>query len=198
MTQLHLFNKQIPGVLFFICLITFLKTGSYAQSINKNWNQELLSSLQEFVNCENTNPNGINPCNQFVGSSLNIVYKINDFYSQKLGRYMLTHEISSFVKESGKWTLLGHGYEQKALTAAQGYANANKAVVAIYLNAENIGHVALILPGELRTSGSWGFHVPNSASFFTSDPQNSYVGKSLSYAFGRDLIRHVVIYGREY
>src|SRR5690606_33521692 len=112
-------------ILFFFTFLIINNTEGYAQAINKNWNQELLSSLQEFVDCENTNPNGINPCNQFMGSSLNIVYKINDFYSQKLGRYMLVHEISSFVKESGKWTLLGHGYEQKALTAAQTYANGN-------------------------------------------------------------------------
>ena len=111
---------------------------------------------------------------------------------------MMVSEIASFVGESNQWTMLGHGYEQKALAEAQTNANAKKAVIAVYMNEAGAGHVALILPGDLQPSGSWGLNVPNSASFLLMEPQRSYVGKSLSYAFAKNHLRDVVIYTRNY
>lgn len=195
--QDKIFRSTVTCFLLLL-IISVSYTTSFSQTLNSNWNQDLQGVLQQFVNCKNPDPNSFNPCNKFVGNALEQVYGINDFYSTKSGRYMMAHEISDFLKESGKWTFLGHAYEQKALTEAQNLANAKNAVVAVYVNADNMGHVALILPGELRASGSWGFNVPNSASFFLSEPENSYVSKGLSYAFGRDLIRYVLLYARNY
>lgn len=171
---------------------------SYGQRINNNWKQDLNNELEQFKVCDNTTTTGINPCNWFIGNTLTTVYKINDFYSKELGRHMLVSEISEFLKESKQWTLLGLGYDQKVLKEAQNYANSGKAVVAIYLNKEEIGHLSVILPGELKPSGTWGFNVPNSSSFFTSDPEKSYVDKGLAYAFGRSQIMKVLIYVRNY
>lgn len=176
--------------------LLFQLSASYGQSLNNNWKQELTSSLQEFKNCENTAAEGINPCNKFVGAMLKTVYRNNDFYSKSSGRYMLVSEIAKFLEGSSEWKLLGHGYEQDALDQAQKYANTKKAAVAVYLDEENIGHVSLILPGELKPSGSWGFNVPNSASFFLSKPENSYIGKGLSYAFKRNMLKGVLLYAR--
>ena len=183
---------------FLTAVLSLFLSVSYGQSINSRWQQGLTKELEQFKACDTTHLSGINPCNMYVGQALKTVYQINDFYLKEQGRYMLISEMSEFLKDNKKWTLLGHGYEQKALTEAQDYANSNKAVVAIYLNNEGLGHLSIITPGELKTSGLWGFMVPNSASFFLSKPDLSYIDKGLSYAFSKNLIKGVLIYGRNY
>lgn len=181
----------------FTILFFFLVTLSFAQQPNKNWQRDLNLSLEQFQACDQENATGIKPCNRFIGGALKTVYNVDDFYSKAMGRHMVVSEISAFLQGSASWTLLGRGYEQKALLQAQEHANAGKAVVAIYLNEEGIGHMSIILPGELKPSGTWGFQVPNSASFFISNPAKSYVSKGLSYAYERPLLNGVMIYARK-
>lgn len=185
--------KNYLTIAFFL-----ITTISYGQSLNSKWQQDLIQELEQFKNCDTTAVAGLNPCHKYVGNAVKTVYQVNDFYSKEQGRYMVVSEIYDHLKNSKKWTLLGHAYEQNALKEAQSYANAKKAVVAIYLNEDGLGHLSVITPGELKLSGLWGFEVPNSVSFFTSTPENSYVDKSLSYAFGKRLIKNVLIYGRNY
>jgi len=174
----------------FLCLTLVLAAEiAGGQTLNPNWNAELKASLQEFLGCKEN-------CNRYVGQSLNTVYKVNDFYSAKLNRYMVVSEIAAFLKASDKWTLLGPAYDQKTLTTAQEHANAKKAVVAVYLNPEGFGNVVIITPGELQPSGSWGLRVPNAASFFASQPDKSFVDKGLSFAFGKNLMKDILIYSR--
>lgn len=159
------------------------------QTLNPSWNAELKAELQEFLGCKEN-------CNRYIGQSLNTVYKVNDFYSTKQNRYMVVSEIAAFLKGSDKWTMLGPAYDQKTLVTAQEHANAKKAVVAVYLNAEGLGNVVIITPGELQPSGSWGLRVPNAASFFASQPDKSFVDKGLSFAFGKNLMKDILIYSR--
>ncbi len=171
--------------------------GCFGQSLNGNWNVELATSLQQFLDCKSQDAN--NPeCARYVGESLQKVYKVNDFYSSKLGRYLTASEIAKMLDENNQWKMIGHGYEQQALAEAQDNANAKKAVVALYMTPSGAGHVAIILPGELQPSGSWGLNVPNSASFLMMEPQRSYVGKGLSYAFAKTHLKDVVLYARNY
>lgn len=184
--------------IYFTIAFIFFCSLSYAQKINANWKQELAKELGQLNDCENTPSTGVNPCNKYMVGPLTTVYGINDFYSKELGRHMLVNEISYFLSNSKKWTLLGHGYEQSALSEAQKLANAKKAVVAVYTNEEGIGHMSIILPGELRPSGTWGFQVPNSASFFPNSPQKSYIDKGLSYAFEKSHVKGIRLYARNY
>lgn len=181
-----------------VILLWFCSAAASAQGVHSKWEEALNSELEQFKTCEQTMVNGINSCNYFIGQALKTVYKINDFYAPDLDRYMLAGEIGRHLEENKQWTLLGHGYEQTVLKEAQGYANAGKAVVAIYLNEEDIGLVSLILPGTMKESGTWGFQVPNSAAFMINDPEKSYVGKGLSYSFDRKLLKGVMLYGRSY
>lgn len=188
--------KTLPGIRMYVTLmLVTLFTSAYSQSLNTNWNQDLNTALKEFLACEGTSQERAE-CVHFIGESLNTVYKINDF--SKSGKYMSTNEISDFIKNSAKWKSLGPSYDQATLTKAQELANAKKAVVAVFRNAEGVGHVVLITPGELQTSGSWGLRVPNSASFFPKDPSKSYVGKGLSFAFARVMMKDITLYAREY
>jgi hypothetical protein len=90
---------------------------------------------------------------------------------------------------------LGKAYEQAVLNSAQEMANNHRAVIAVYEGpGGEVKHIALILPGALHFSGSWGFSVPNSASFFLTAPEKSYMDKGLSYAFTKNMVKDVTLY----
>jgi hypothetical protein len=178
----------LVGVLFIVVIDV------HSQSLNPNWNTELKSSLQEFMNCKESPQ----VCAKFVGKSLNTVYKVNDFYSAKAGRYMTAGEIVDYLKSTKQWSNIGYSYDQKVLTQAQSLANAKKAVVAVFMNDSGLGHVVVITPGTLQRSGSWGLDVPNAASFFATEPGKSFVDKSLSFAFPKTKLKDVMIYARNY
>jgi len=168
------------------------------QSLNANWHKELTALLDQFMNCTSSSSDTY-PCSAFITESVAKVYKLDGaLYSEKSKRYLQLKEVSQQLTESGQWSLIGHAYDQKALNEAQTLANAKKAVIAVYTTPEGVSHVAVILPGELQYSGTWGFQVPNSASFVLSDPSKSYVGKGLSYAFARNMIKDVSLYSRKY
>jgi hypothetical protein len=111
---------------------------------------------------------------------------------------MTVNEVTGFLKQSSAWESLGPAYTQSTLTQAQQMANEKKAVVAVYQNANSVGHMALIIPGQLEASGSWGLNVPNAASFFLPEPSRSFVNKGLSFAFTKNMLKDVTIYVRKY
>lgn len=171
---------------------------SQGQSLNANWQKDLNALKDQFMNCTTSSTDNYS-CSAFIAESVGKVYKLNDvLYSEKSKRFLYLKEISQQLNESGQWSLIGHAYEQKTLTDAQDLANAKKAVIAVYTTPEGVAHIALVLPGELQYSGTWGFQVPNSASFVLNDPSKSYVGKGLSYAFARNMIKDVTLYTKKY
>lgn len=176
-----------------LSLLTMATLASGAQSLNNNWNTELKEALRQFTAC-----GGGADCAQYSGKSVQTVYKVNDFYSSQQDRYMQVVEIVDFLKSSNQWKMLGHAYQQDVLKEAQERANSKKAVIAVYQDDDDASHLAVILPGELHASGSWGLQVPNSASFLKIDPARSYIGKGLSYAFAKHHLKNVVIFARDY
>ncbi|HYG20453.1 MAG TPA: hypothetical protein VD816_16050 [Ohtaekwangia sp.] len=186
------FTGTLIAVALFFCL-----HNAHAQSLNSNWKQQLNTALQQFLECKPATPDD-KACAKFIGESLNTVYQLNDFYSTQAKRYMTVNEIAGFLETSNKWEVLGQSYDQKTLATAQDYANKKRAVVAVYLNAAGIGHVVLITPGELKPSGSWALNVPSAASFFPTEPDKSFVDKSLSFAFMKHMMKDVQIYARKY
>jgi hypothetical protein len=183
--------------LFLTFAAIIIATSSFSQSLNQNWKKDLAESFQRFVECTNSNSNKYE-CSSFIGESIAKVYKTNAFYSDKLSRFLQINEITKSVVESGQWNQIGYAYDQKALEKAQAEANLSKAVIAVYITPSGVGHIALILPGKVQFSGSWGFNVPNAASFFFNDSEKSFVDKGLSYAFSKNMIKDVVLYARKY
>lgn len=186
------------ATIFIMASITIVSFSVRGQGLNSNWRQALNSSMEQFQDCQQQSANKGADCYRYAGESLNRVYKVNDFYSQSLGRFLMPGEISQFLTNTTTWKQLGHSYDQNTLSKAQEYANAGKAVVAVYMNDAGIGHVVLITPGQLQSSGSWGLRVPNVTSFFPSQPDKSFVDKGLSFAFGKNLMKDIVIYVRNY
>ena len=189
-------KQSLKGTLLVSTLLLVLILGElHAQGFNSNWKTALNKTLSDFMACSSGGTEA-SSCYGFIGESVKTVYGVTDFYSSSGKQYMSVSEIHDFVKNNQSWKPLGRAYEPEALEEAQKQANAKKAVIAVYMNEQGVGHVALILPGELQVSGSWGVKVPNSASFLPSDPDKSYVGKTLSYAFPRNTLKDVWIYVR--
>ena len=182
---------------FLTAVMLVIGSTSFGQSLNENWRQDLAASLEQFIECANSTGEKYQ-CSGYIGEAIAKVYKTNAFFSEKLRRYLLINEISKSLVENGQWTPIGHAYEQSVLDEAQKQANASKAVIAVYTTSSGIGHIALILPGKLQYSGSWGFNVPNAASFAINDTEKSFVDKGLSYAFAKNMIKDVVLYSRKY
>jgi hypothetical protein len=176
--------------------LLLLSVSAYGQSVNANWKQELKSNLDKFLLC--TSSGDKTNCTGYVGESLKVVYKVDDFYNKKAGRYMTSAEIADFLKSSGSWSSLGQSYDQQVLDRAGVLANQRKAVVAVYNNNAGIGHIVLITPGEMSPSGSWGLKVPAAASFFSVEPAKSFTDKALSFAFSKQMLKDVTLYARKY
>jgi len=183
---------------FFTWTLCFFVLSTNAQKINPNWKSELNKSVEEFKNCTQVIEDGINSCSKYTGESVNTVYQVNDFYSEDNEDYLSGAEIIKILESSTQWKKLGLALIQEVLNEAQNNANANKAVVAVYVPEDGIGHIALILPGELTPSGSWGLNTPNSASFFMNDQQRSYSEKGLSYAFSKSMLGRISLFVRIY
>jgi hypothetical protein len=185
--------KALLSIIFF----TF-STFAFAQSINANWRTELTKSVEESKTCQNTQSSNYNPCTKYISESLNIVYGLNDFYSEQFNRDLTGTEITKYLETNDSWMPIGPAYDQSNLDEAQKLSNAGNAVVAVYVDKEQLGNVSIILPGEQIGSGSWGMRVPNSVAFFIHAPQKSYLNKGLSYAFTRNMIKDVVLYKKVY
>jgi hypothetical protein len=162
------------------------------------WEKEMNSLLYQYLSCKDP-IDDISPCNLFLARSLKTVYGIADFDSPgKNPPCMTANQVATFVSQNPKiWTMLGIATNQETLNSAAGYSKRKKPVIAV-LEGHPHGHVALILPGELVKSESWGLYVPNSASFFLNNPKKSYVGEPLSKAFTLKDAADVRIYGRNY
>lgn len=170
--------------------------GAHGQSVNPNWKPELKANLDKFMAC--TQAGDKSACSGYVAESLKIVYRLDDFYNKKAARYMTSAEMVEYLRSSGAWTVLGQSYDQQALDKAGELANNKKAVVAVYSNGQGIGHIVLITPGEMTSSGSWGLKVPAAASFLAVDPTRSFTEKALSFAFSKQMLKDVTLYSRNY
>lgn len=182
----------------YVTIMTMLLvTSSFGQALNENWKQDLNTSLEQFLSCTSATGEKYQ-CSVFIGESISKVYKTNAFFSDKLSRYLRINEIPRALDATGQWKSIGYAYDQQALVEAQNEANKHKAVIAVYTTPSGIGHIAVILPGKLQYSGSWGFNVPNAASFFFNESSKSFVDKGLSYAFAKNMIKDVVLYAKNY
>jgi hypothetical protein len=186
---------RVPiSVAMVFSLVYVLGSHAAAGTPGGDWQADVQALLSQYLACQEP-IDDTSPCNRFLGKALKSVYGISDF-DVAPNDYMLANDIAIYVATNpDKWTSLGTADSQDALDQAAGYANLQKAVIAVHPGTGH-GHVALVLPGALTPSGNWGLNVPNSASFFQNKPKQSYVGRGLSYAFTAPA--GVTIYGRNY
>ncbi|MGQ0809774.1 MAG: hypothetical protein ACT4OO_00925 [Nitrospiraceae bacterium] len=138
-----------------------------------------------FLSCS-TKAGTKNPkqCAGLTAQALQEIYHVKDLHVRD-GSLMNPTELAAMVigKRSG-WELLGNAADQKALQKAKRQAEIGLPTVAVLMNSQDEGHVALILPGPLNRSAQWNnLLIPNSASLRPEAPDRSYAGCKLSYAF---------------
>lgn len=152
---------------------------------------EILSEIQNDYDVCKATESSENECNQFTAEALCRFYEIEDF--KKNGDYVTYREIKDVVTlNGGIWQPIGYATNQADLERAQNFANDTKATIAFDPNKSN--HVAIILPGKMKKSGSWGMEVPNSASFFVHKAE-SYINKGLSYSFSSP--KGIILYAKK-
>lgn len=126
-------------------------------------------------------------CNLFVGRVMARMYGLSSFVSSD-GSFLKANEIAILMPTWNDWLDLGSAGDQANLTAAADAAKLNYPVLAVWANpvAGKPGHVALVGPGPLTPSGSWGLRTPVAASFTLDHPEKAFMGKPLACAFGAD------------
>ncbi|MEM6362391.1 MAG: hypothetical protein AAFX57_15265 [Bacteroidota bacterium] len=169
--------------------------GHLATAQSSDWKQLLQQELEEFKACMKQSDNI--KCRSAIGETIKAVYNIDDFYLSATGTNSTALEIANSIESKSAWKKLGQAYIQEVLTEAQELANRKKPVLAIYKGEDGLSaHVVLVLPGGLKPSGSWGLNVPMVASFFTHDPEKSFIDKSLAYAFSKNMLLRIELYAR--
>jgi hypothetical protein len=138
-------------------------------------------------------------CNIFVGSAVKDIYGIDDFVAKGLPTgYYRANKIADLLSSdlSDKWENLGTCDNQDVLNKAQNDANSNRCVIAIWKDKSSDtahGHIALILPGNLK-AGWRDMMVPNSANFSLGTDIHNFVCGGLSGAFGYEKRNSIILY----
>ena len=150
--------------------------------IDKNLENQLYQNFACF-----DDPNNVDTaCNYFVGKSLNDFYSTPDFFDSATGTYMNSKTMKEFLHGDGAqkgWRKIGKADNQADHQSAADSAKAKKPTIAIWHEGGDTGHVALVLPGELRASG-FGFKVARIAQTRLGKIKGSFIGCRLSAGFG--------------
>jgi hypothetical protein len=179
-----------------LTVLSLVLCHTLAMSQTQNWEQTLNQSMNEFKSCMSAEDKTV--CQTYTAKAIKQVHKINDFYNATSKTDMSPFEIQEFIKESANWTLVGPAYKSETLVKAQELCNSGK-VVLVVLKGDSPAdtHVSLVLPGDLQNSGSWAMRVPNVSAFFTHNPDNSFVNKSISYAYTKSMMLQLEVYSRK-
>ncbi|HDI8306227.1 TPA: hypothetical protein PPD39_001871 [Acinetobacter baumannii] len=189
---------------FFCCVMTIPIIGiaeancpvSPVNTPSTNAEKLTVSKLGQFLKCDPGDPlNDQTPCNTFASRGLEAIYGVDDF---KLGKnsYQSANQMWAFVNSpDSQWQKLGQVFNEQNNLCAQSMANTGWPVIAL-LKEPDHGHVALVIPGQVQSSGSWGMLVANSASFSLNDINHVYLSKPLSKAFNANKAQKAMFFYR--
>ena len=164
--------------------------------LTSNWRQAAERVLAVHRACLNDDPPINSPtCYQSQVRFALDVFGVPDFYKPASPSEMTPNEILDFVGSATtrNWELLGDASDESIRVRAQDAANAGILVLAVRRGdpsntadiEKRFTKIAIILPGQMVNSGSWGGRVPNSASLAVASAAGtaSYLNKSLAFAF---------------
>jgi hypothetical protein len=154
-----------------------------------------VAKLSDQMNCDpNDITNDKSPCNTFASRGLQSLYGVNDFVS---GNGALSaNAIADSVAQSPDWVNVGNVFNEDNNFCAQALANDAYPVIAV-ISEPGHGHIALVIPGELKRSPLWGFNVANGASFRLDAPGKAFVGDLISLAFSVEHAKKAQFYYRK-
>lgn len=178
----------------FVILLSILSTSVFAQT--QTWKNSLNQTLSEFKSCMASE--GKLQCDGYTSQAIREVYNIKEFKNKADQSDMSPYEIQQYVSKSSDWVKLGPAYNSETLRKAQQLSNEGKPVIVVLEDeSKSDVHVSVVLPGELQSSGSWGMKVPSVSAFFTHNPSNSFVDKSISYAYTKSMMLRLQVYAKK-
>jgi hypothetical protein len=143
--------------------------------------------------------NRMTPCNEFFCKAIDAAYPspLNADFRRPNGGCLLANDIHEALlglaqgtKRStagplGAWTLIGSAASEDVLERAQ--ACANEGVLTVASSAGiNHGHLAIIVPGQLQPSSTWGASIPMVAGeLMNSVGQRAEAGNGTSVPISR-------------
>lgn len=152
-----------------------------------------IKKLGELMKCEVGNKtNDLSPCNTFASRGLEAIYGVKDFKTGKSSHLSANDMWKEVHEPKSPWKEIGPVLDEHNNLCAQSLANAGLPVMAMRYKKGH-GHVALVIPGEPKDSGTWGIKTANSASFFYRETpeeiyskSQGYLDKALSAAFTKE------------
>ncbi|MBL4625210.1 MAG: hypothetical protein JKY42_08745 [Flavobacteriales bacterium] len=176
--------KKISIILFVFAGIICLLSCGEGGSTEKHPKLSLEDIRQEFIACK-SEATEKHTCKEFVAKAINGNFEISDFnVPEKQGEYVDYDKIAAIVETSADWKKVGEATEQGAMDYVQKCANEGKPAIAISTKS-GAGNIAIIVKGEQVKSTSWGLNCPTVAIFFPNQPEKSFIGKTLNYAWGK-------------
>lgn len=136
--------------------------------------------LEEFEACKEASTER-KKCKHFTAEAICKYNGISDFENED-GTYLDYDDLFEAITTSADWEFLGDANDQKALDDAQSLADRGFPVVCVDAKGNN-HFTVLIIEGEMSKSAKWGLNCPNSAAFFPLNSPESYINKTLNYAF---------------
>lgn len=166
-------------------------------------NQRLESRLVETFDCFGKNASRQSTiaaveCEDFVAGSIQREWSLDHFWLEDESRFMTVREIGAWLPIEGSlsgWEFLGSANEAGVQEKAAERAATGQPVVAVNNNGRTPGKVALVLPGALHNSGTYGIPVTRIAQTGARGAASSFVGCAFSYGFGRKKAPETLIYG---
>lgn len=122
------------------------------------------------------------PCADFAGQALDRLLGASEFCGES--RCMLMAGIENDLRNNPeRWQLVGGAADQGVLDKARELAAAGKIVVAAQ-SENNLGQVAIIMPGRPVPSGKWAMErVPVGAAARPDAPEKSVYGEGINWVF---------------
>jgi hypothetical protein len=172
-------EKENPEAVIAHAEVDTLEVSDTLKNKGKLTMQEILES---FRYCKETAENDLQ-CKYFIAKAIHDYFGVSDFRLK--GNYVDFENIHPIVRSSTKWRNLGPANSQKTLDEAQLLANKGRVVLAIHTDSK-LGHVVIIMPGKLEKAVSWGgLNCPQVASFFMIQDMESFVDKSIAFAWSK-------------
>ncbi|UOB16136.1 hypothetical protein [Abyssalbus ytuae] len=135
-----------------------------------------------FIECK-SNATERSHCRNEITKIISEKYNIDDFRDGTQS-FVIYDSIQPLIKRSNKWKSIGLATNQEVLDKA--LEHTNKGGLSLIIDTSNsYGHVVMILPGESYPSGSWNLKLPPVLSLLNPQPESSFFGKPLSFAFKR-------------
>jgi len=153
---------------------------------------QLQSTITDFKNCKATSEKR-SDCRNSISKFISRSYHLNEFKDQN-NNYVLYDSIHPIITRSSQWKRVGSATQQQNLDKASAHVG-NGGLALVIDTSETYGHIAVIIPGESKKSGSWGLQLPKVISLSNHNPSKSFYNKTLAYAFKKS--EHLKIYIRE-